>query len=148
MEVRRMGLSRPIDEIFSSLKEIERYKAELVSDANSLLQSQQYIQPFQSYPLVEIEKLNNKIASFQAQLAQLAQVHSQNKEALEKMYIRAVCLEMLPDIPRDFTFLDNYINDKLIKRLGIANTNNANYAKLSKQMINVVKKLNKNGRKP
>ncbi|CAG8736582.1 15724_t:CDS:1, partial [Funneliformis caledonium] len=29
MEVHHMGLSRPIDEIFSSLEEIERYKAEL-----------------------------------------------------------------------------------------------------------------------
>ena len=34
MEVHRMGFSRPIDEIFSSLEEIERYKAELVSGAN------------------------------------------------------------------------------------------------------------------
>ena len=59
MEVRRMGLSRPIDEIFSSLEEIERYKAELVSGANPLLQSQQYIQPSQSYPSAKIEKLNS-----------------------------------------------------------------------------------------
>ncbi len=34
MEVHRMGFSRPIDEIFSSLEEIERYKAELVSGTN------------------------------------------------------------------------------------------------------------------
>ncbi|CAI2195861.1 18840_t:CDS:1, partial [Funneliformis geosporum] len=32
MEVCCIGLSRPIDEIFSSLEEIERYKAELLSD--------------------------------------------------------------------------------------------------------------------
>ncbi len=62
MKVCRMGLSRPINEIFSSLEEIKRYKAELLSDANLLLQSQQYIQS-QSYPLVEIEKLNSQIAS-------------------------------------------------------------------------------------
>ncbi|CAI2194358.1 13817_t:CDS:1, partial [Funneliformis geosporum] len=31
MEVRCIGLSRPIDEIFSSLEEIEEYKAELFS---------------------------------------------------------------------------------------------------------------------
>ncbi len=57
------------------------------------------------------------------------------------MYIRAVCLEMPVDVPKDLTSLDNYINDKLIKRLGVANTN---YAKLSKkysQIVNVVKKL-------
>ena len=52
---------------------------------------------------------------------------------------------MPPDAPRDLTSLDNYINDELIRRLGVAN---ANYAKLSKQMVNVVKKINKSGRKP
>ena len=50
-----------------------------------------------------------------------------------------------PDAPRDLTSLDNYINDKLIRRLGVAN---ANYVKLSKQMVNVVKKINKSGCKP
>ncbi|RIA89707.1 hypothetical protein C1645_876558 [Glomus cerebriforme] len=64
------------------------------------------------------------------------------------MYIHAVRLEMSPDAPRDITFLDNYINDELISRLDIANANNANYAKLSKQMVNVIKKLHKSGRKP
>ena len=57
------------------------------------------------------------------------------------MYIRAVRLGMLVDAPKDLTSLDNYINDKLIRRLGVANTN---YTKLSKkysQMVNVVKKL-------
>ena len=94
--------------------------------------------------MAEIKKLNNKIASLQAQLAQLAQVHPQNNEVLEKMYIRAVRLGMPPDAPRDLTSLDNYINDELIRRLGVAN---ANYAKLFKQ-INAVKKLHKSGCKP
>ncbi len=75
-------------------------------------------------------------------------MHSQNKEALEKIYIRAVCLEMPPNASRDLTSLDNYINDELIKRLDVANTNNANYVKLFKQMVNVIKKLNKSGHKP
>ena len=92
----------------------------------------------------EIEKLNNKIASLQAQLTQPTQVYPQSDETLEKMYIRAVRLGMPPDAPRDLTSLDNYINDELIRRLGLAN---ANYAKLSKQ-INAVKKLHKSGRKP
>ena len=70
-------------------------------------------------------------------------MHSQNNEALEKMYIRAVRLGMPPDAPRDLTSLDNYINDELIRRLGVAN---ANYAKLFKQ-INAIKKLHKTGRK-
>src|SRR2546423_2462910 len=145
MEVHCMGLSRPIDEIFSSLEEIERYKAELVSGTNPLLQSQQYIQPSQSYLSTEIEKLKSELTSLRAQqLAQPAQVCLQNDEALEKMYIRAVRLGMPPNAPRDLTSLDNYINDKLIKRLG---TNDANNAKLSKLMVNIVKKLNKSGRK-
>ncbi len=57
------------------------------------------------------------------------------------MYIHAVRLEMPVDVPKDLTSLDNYINDELIRKLGIANTN---YIKLSKkysQMVNVVKKL-------
>src|SRR5437764_15332345 len=59
------------------------------------------------------------------------------------MYIRAVRLGMQVNTPKDLTSLDNYINDELIRRLGIANTN---YSKLSKkysQMVNVVKKLAK-----
>ncbi|PKC65979.1 hypothetical protein RhiirA1_460328 [Rhizophagus irregularis] len=99
-------------------------------------------QNYQSNSSAEIDKLKSEIASLRAQqLAQPAQVRLQNDEALEKMYIRAVRLGMPPDAPRDLTSLDNYINDKLIKRLG---TNDANYAKLSKkysQMVNVVKKL-------
>ena len=92
----------------------------------------------------EIDKLKSEIAFLRTQLAQPVQVHPQNNEALEKMYIRAVRLGMPPDAPRDLTSLDNYINDELIRRLGVAN---ANYAKLSKQ-INAVKKLHKSGRKP
>ena len=53
------------------------------------------------------------------------------------MYISAIRLGMPPDAPRDLTSLDNYINDELIRRLGV----NANYAKLSKQMVNMVKKM-------
>ena len=61
------------------------------------------------------------------------------------MYIRAVHLGMPVDAPKDLTSLDNYINDELIRRLDVTN---ANYAKLFKQMVNVIKKINKSGRKP
>src|SRR5436305_12848973 len=61
------------------------------------------------------------------------------------MYIYAVRLGMPPDAPKDLTSLNNYINDELIRRLGVTN---ANYAKLSKQMVNVVKKINKSDCKP
>src|SRR2546423_6014279 len=88
----------------------------------------------------EIDKLKSEITFLRTQLAQLAQVHLQNNEALEKMYIRAVRLGMPPDALSDLTSLNNYINDELIRRLGVTN---ANYAKLFKQMVNVVKKINK-----
>jgi len=45
------------------------------------------------------------------------------------MYICAMHLGMLSEASRDLTSLDNYINDELIRRLGVAN---ANYTKLSK----------------
>src|SRR6266496_322628 len=98
-------------------------------------------QNYQSNSSAKIDKLNSKIASLEAQLVQLIQTQPQNNDALEKMYIRAVRLGMSVDAPKDLTSLDNYINDKLIRRLGVANTN---YTKLSKkysQMVNVVKKL-------
>jgi len=101
-------------------------------------------QNYQSNSSAEIDKLNSKIASLEAQLVQPIQAQPQNNDALEKMYIRAVRLGMPVDAPKDLTSLDNYINDELIRRLGVAN---ANYAKLSKQ-INAVKKLHKSGRKP
>src|SRR6266498_3516210 len=61
------------------------------------------------------------------------------------MYIHVIHLGMPPDASRDLISLDNYINDELIRRLGVTN---ANYAKLSKQMVNVIKKINKSGCKP
>ncbi|PKC54702.1 hypothetical protein RhiirA1_476820, partial [Rhizophagus irregularis] len=100
-------------------------------------------QNYQSNSSAEIDKLNSKIASLEAQLVQPIQAQPQNNDALEKMYIRAVRLGMPVDAPKDLTSLDNYINDELIRRLGV---NNTNYTKLSKkysQMVNVVKKLAK-----
>ncbi len=45
------------------------------------------------------------------------------------MYICAVCLGMPPDASRDLIFLDNYINNELIRRLDIANTNYISFSK-------------------
>ncbi|CAB4381581.1 unnamed protein product [Rhizophagus irregularis] len=123
-------------------EEIERYSAQQI--LGTTLHQPSHKTNSQGSTSAEIEKLKSEIASLRTQLAQPAQVHTQNNEALEKMYIRAVRLGMPPDAPRDLTSLDNYINDELIRRLGVAN---ANYAKLSKQ-INAVKKLHKSGRKP
>src|SRR6266498_4355092 len=77
------------------------------------------------------------------QLAQSAQIHLQNNKTLEKIYICALYLGILPDILKDLTSLNNYINDELIRRLDIANTN---YTKFFKQ-INAIKKLHKSGYK-
>ncbi|RIA80075.1 hypothetical protein C1645_745500 [Glomus cerebriforme] len=140
MEVCRMGLNRPIDEILSSLEEIERFKAELLSGANPLLQSQQYTHSSQLYPSAKIEKLNSQIVFLQAQIAQPARVYPQNNEALEKMYIRAVRLGMPPDAPRDLTSLDNYINDELIRRLGVAEVNCAKKEPFLDPRVYAVKK--------
>ena len=139
LEVRRIGLETPLPALIKKLEEIERYSAQQILGTS--LHQPSHKTNSQGATSAEIEKLNNKIASLQAQLAQPTQVHSQNNEALEKMYIHAVRLGMPPDAPRDLTSLDNYINDELIRRLGVANTN---YTKLSKkysQMVNVVKKL-------
>ncbi|RIA84136.1 hypothetical protein C1645_832721 [Glomus cerebriforme] len=122
-----------IDAFFTQLKDMWLKRAPNLNGA----------QNYQSNSSAEIDKLNSKIASLEAQLVQPIQAQSQNNDALEKMYIRAVRLEMPVDAPKDLTSLDNYINDELIRRLGIANTN---YTKLSKkysQMVNVVKKLAK-----
>src|SRR6266542_2319157 len=143
IEVRRIGLKTLILGLIKKLEEIERYSAQQI--LGTISQQPSYQAFSGSISSAEIEKLNNKIAFLQAQLAQPVQVHPKNNKALEKMYIRAVRLEMPPDAPRDLTSLDNYINDKLIRRLGVAN---ANYAKLSKQIVNVVKKINKSGHKP
>ncbi len=48
---------------------------------------------------------------------------------------------MLVDAPKDLTSLDNYINNELIRRLGIANTNYTKLFKKYSQMVNVIKKL-------
>ena len=145
LEVRRIGLETPLPALIKKLEKIERYNAQQILGTS--LHQPSHKTNSQGATSAEIEKLNNKIASLQAQLAQPTQVHPQNNEALEKMYIRAIRLGMPPDAPRDLTSLDNYINDELISRLGVANANNANYAKLSKQMVNVVKKLHKSSRK-
>ncbi|CAB4386578.1 unnamed protein product [Rhizophagus irregularis] len=141
-EVRRIGLETPLPGLIKKLEEIERYSAQQI--LGTTLHQPSHKTNSQGSTSAEIEKLKSEIASLRTQLAQPAQVHTQNNEALEKMYIRAVRLGMPPDAPRDLTSLDNYINDELIRRLGVAN---ANYAKLSKQ-INAVKKLHKSGHKP
>src|SRR4051812_35507670 len=74
-------------------------------------------QNYQSNSSAEIDKLNSKITSLEAQLVQLIQAQLQNNDALEKMYIRAVRLGMSVDAPKDLISLDNYINDELIRRL-------------------------------
>ena len=57
------------------------------------------------------------------------------------MYIRTVRLKMPVDASKDLTSLNNYINDELIRRLDVTNTNYAKLFKKYSQMVNVVKKL-------
>ena len=60
-------------------------------------------QNYQSNSLAEIDKLNSKIASFEARLVQPIQVQPQNNDALEKMYICAVRLGMPVNASKDLT---------------------------------------------
>src|SRR6059058_463298 len=97
IEVRRIGLETPLPALIKKLEEIERYSAQQI--LGTTLHQPSHKTNSQGATSAEIEKLNNKIASLQAQLAQLAQpaqVYPQNNEALEKMYIRAVRLGMPP----------------------------------------------------
>ncbi len=48
---------------------------------------------------------------------------------------------MLFDVSKDFIFLDNYINDELIRRLDVANINYAKFFKKYFQIVNMIKKL-------
>ena len=126
----RAVASAGIDAFFTQLKDM------WLKRASNLNRGQNY-----QSNLAEIDKLNSKIASLEAQLVQLIQAQSQNNDVLEKMYIRAVQLGMSVDAPKDLTFLDNYINDELIRRLDVANTNYIKLFKKYSQMVNVIKKL-------
>ena len=99
-------------------------------------------QNYQSNSSAEIDKLNSKIASLEAQLTQQPiQIPSQNNEALEKMYIRAVRLGMPADAPKDIISLDNYINDELTRRLGVVEMH---LAKLFREDTRDTESLNSN----
>jgi len=71
--MRRISLETPIFRLIKKLKEIERYSAQQILE---IISQQLSYQAFsKSISSAEIEKLNNKIASLQAQLVQPAQVH-------------------------------------------------------------------------
>ena len=115
IEVRRIGLETPLSGLIKKLEEIERYSAQQI--LGMTLHQLSHKTNSQGSTSAEIDKLKSEIAFLRTQLAQPVQVHPQNNEALEKMYIRAVRLGMPPDTPRDLTSLDNYINDELMRRM-------------------------------
>ncbi|RGB23288.1 hypothetical protein C1646_774738 [Rhizophagus diaphanus] len=113
------------------------------------------VQTSQNNTSADIEKLNSQIASLQAQLAQLAQVHPQNNEVsanFEKLNSKIASLEaqllaesmqvhsnlaqrlQLPENVINsnsaLTF-DRHINQELEKRLGVIKINLAKLTKLS-----------------
>ena len=64
LEVRRMGLHKPINEILSTLEEIERYKTELATGINPTLQVQP--PPPQTFTSADIDRIvNEKIQAMQ-----------------------------------------------------------------------------------
>ena len=113
-------------------------------------------QTSQNNSSAEIEKLNSQIASLQAQLAQSAQVHSQNNEAsaiFEKLNSKIASLEaqlaesmqvhsklaqrlQLPENvinSNNASILDSHINQELEKRLGVIEINLAKLTKLIRE---------------
>ena len=73
LEVRRIGLETPLPALIKKLEEIERYSAQQILGTS--LHQPSHKTNSQGATSAEIEKLNNKIASLQAQLAQPTQVH-------------------------------------------------------------------------
>jgi hypothetical protein len=64
LEVCRMGLHKPINEILSTLEEIERYKSDLATGINPTLQAQP--PPPQTYTSADIDRIvNEKIQAMQ-----------------------------------------------------------------------------------
>jgi hypothetical protein len=115
-------------------------------------------QTSQNNSSAEIEKLNSQITSLQAQLAQPAQVHSQNNEAsadFEKLNSKIASLEaqlaesmqvhsklaqrlQLPENvvnSNNASIFDSHINQELEKRLGVIEINLAKLTKLIREDI-------------
>ena len=73
IEVRRISLETSLPTLIKKLEEIERYSAQQI--LGTTLHQPSHKTNSQGATLAEIEKLNNKIASLQAQLAQPTQVY-------------------------------------------------------------------------
>jgi hypothetical protein len=58
LEVRHMGLHKSINEILSTLEEIERYKSDLATGINPTLQAQ--LPPPQTYTSADIDRIVNE----------------------------------------------------------------------------------------
>ncbi|PKY36124.1 hypothetical protein RhiirB3_458079, partial [Rhizophagus irregularis] len=84
IEVRRIGLETPLPGLIKKLEEIERYSAQQI--LGTTLHQPSHKTNSQGSTSAEIDKLKSEIAFLRTQLAQPVQVHSQNNEALEKMY--------------------------------------------------------------
>src|SRR3954453_12056406 len=113
-------------------------------------------QNYQNDSSAEIDKLNAKITSLQAQLAQPAQMHSQNNEVsadFEKLNSKIASLEaqlaesiqvhsrlaqrlQLPENvvnSNNASIFDSYLNQELEKRLGVIEINLAKLTKLIRE---------------
>ncbi|PKK55305.1 hypothetical protein RhiirC2_802769, partial [Rhizophagus irregularis] len=112
-------------------------------------------QTSQNNSSAEIDKLNSKITSLQAQLAQLTQVHPQASADFEKLNSKIASLEaqlaefiqvnsrlaqrlQLPENvinSNNALIYDKYINEELEKRLGVLEINVVKLTKLIKEDI-------------
>jgi len=131
LEIKRLGLNRVLDnDLIESLEEIEKEKNEMLLSQN--IYNQPTVQKGlvnQGITTADIEKIINT----QIQALQQEQVHnqgkSQNNEALNYLHSLAEHLHASQDILNsdNTSFLNNYINEELARRLGVVE---AHFARL------------------
>ena len=84
MEICRLELNKPIDNIMSALEEIERYKIELISGTNPLLQAQQNIQ------LMHVSSSNTGLSKADIEKIVKSLLHKNNHLHAHN-YLRLMC---------------------------------------------------------
>ena len=131
LEIKRLGLNRVLDnDLIEALEEIEKEKNEMLLSQNIYNQPTVQKAPVnQGITTADIEKIINA----RIQALQQEQVHnqgkSQNNEALNYLHSLAERLHAPQDILNsdNISFLNNYINEELARRLGVVE---AHFARL------------------
>src|ERR1044072_8109313 len=119
----RIRITNPAD-LNAFFTELRNIWLEAGGQVNIPIQSSYQASP-QGVTLAEIEKLNSKIASLEAQIAKSIQVHSK----------LAQCLQLPENVvnSNNASIFDSYINQELEKRLGVIEINLAKLTKLVRE---------------